>query len=86
MLADAVEAAVRSLSRPVGSRIEGMVRKIIKEKLNDGQLDECDLTLRDLDKIGDTFVHILSCVYHTRLEYPEKEIKAEIEGKGRQKV
>jgi len=83
MLADAVEAGVRSLSRPVGVRIEGLVRKIIKEKLNDGQLDECNLTLKDLDKIGDTFVYILSSVYHTRIEYPEKELKAEIEGRAK---
>lgn len=80
MLADAVEAGVRSISRPVGGRIEGVVRKIIKEKLNDGQMDECDLTLKDLDTIGDTFVYILSSIYHTRIEYPEKELKAQIEG------
>ena len=78
MLADAVEAGVRSLSRPVGGRIEGMVRKLIKDKLNDGQLDESDLTLKDLDKIGDTFVYILSSVYHHRIEYPEREIKKEL--------
>ncbi len=79
MLADAVEAGVRALSRPVGGRIEGLVRKLIKEKLNDGQLDESDITLKDLDKIGDAFVYILSSVYHARVEYPEKEFKAEME-------
>ncbi len=79
MLADAVEAAVRSLSRPVAGRVEGMVRRIIKEKLNDGQLDEAPLTLKDLDKIGDTFVHILSGVFHQRIEYPERELKADLE-------
>lgn len=79
MLADAVEAAVRSLSRPVAGRTEGMVRKIIKEKLSDGQLDEAPLTLQDLDKIGDTFVHILAGVFHQRIEYPERELKADLE-------
>ncbi len=79
MLADAVEAGVRSLSRPVGVRIDGMVRRIIKEKLNDGQLDESDLTLKDLDQIGDTFVYILSSVYHTRIEYPLREISVNME-------
>ncbi len=79
LLADAVEAAVRSLSRPVAGRTEGMVRKIIKEKLNDGQLDEAPLTLQDLDKIGDTFVHILAGVFHQRIEYPEKELRADLE-------
>lgn len=84
LLADAVEAAVRSLSRPVAGRIEGMVRKIIKEKLNDGQFDEAPLTLKDLDKIGDTFVHILSGIFHHRIEYPEKELRADLE-RGRNK-
>ena len=79
LLADAVEAAVRSLSRPVAGRTEGMVRKIIKEKLNDGQLDEAPLTLQDLDKIGDTFVHILAGVFHQRIEYPERELRADLE-------
>jgi putative nucleotidyltransferase with HDIG domain len=79
LLADSVEAAVRSLSRPVAGRIEGMVRRIIKEKLNDGQFDEAPLTLKDLDKIGDTFVHILSGIFHQRIEYPEKELKADLE-------
>lgn len=81
MLADSVEAAVRSLPRPVAGRVEGIVRKIIKDKLNDGQLDEADLTLKDLDKIGDIFVHILSGIFHGRIEYPEKELKEELEGK-----
>jgi putative nucleotidyltransferase with HDIG domain len=79
LLADAVEAAVRSLSRPASGRVEGMVRRIIKEKLNDGQLDEAPLTLKDLDKIGDTFVHILSGVFHQRIEYPERELRADLE-------
>ncbi|MGI6329116.1 MAG: HD family phosphohydrolase [Dethiobacteria bacterium] len=79
LLSDSVEAAVRSLSRPVAGRIEGMVRRIIKEKLNDGQLDEAPLTLKDLDKIGDTFVHILTGIFHRRIEYPEKELRADLE-------
>ncbi len=79
LLADAVEAAVRSLSRPVAGRVEGMVRRIIKEKLNDGQFDDTPLTLRDLDIIGDTFVHILSGLFHNRIEYPEKELRADLE-------
>ncbi len=78
MLADAVEAGVRSLSQPTGDRMEGMVHKIIKEKLNDGQLDESDLTLKDIDRIADAFVYILSGIYHHRIEYPESELRAEI--------
>lgn len=78
LLADAVEAAVRSLSRPIAGRIEGMVRRIIKEKLNDGQFDEAPLTLKDLDRIGDTFVYVLSGLFHQRIEYPEKELRADL--------
>jgi len=78
MLADAVEAGARSLSQPVG-RVENLTRRIIKEKLNNGQMDECDLTLKELDQIGDTFVKIMAGIYHTRVEYPEKDLRAEIE-------
>lgn len=78
LLADAVEAAVRSLSRPIAGRVEGMVRRIIKEKLNDGQFDEAPLTLKDLDRIGDTFVYVLSGLFHQRIEYPEKELRADL--------
>lgn len=78
MLADCVEAAVRSLAQPTPNRIDNMVRKIIKDRLNDGQLDECDITLKELDSIGTAFVHILSGIFHKRIEYPEK--LAETEG------
>ncbi len=79
MLADSVEAAVRAMSKPVAGRVEGLTRKIIKDKLNDGQLDESDLTLKDLDKIADALTKVLSGIFHSRIEYPEKELKAEIE-------
>lgn len=71
MLADACEAAVRSLAKPNVNRIEAMVRKIIRERLHDGQLDECNLTLRDLNTIGDAYIRILSSMFHTRIEYPD---------------
>jgi putative nucleotidyltransferase with HDIG domain len=83
MLADSVEAAVRSLAKPSLGRLEATVRKIIKEKLDDGQFDQCDITYKELDIIANTFVKILSGIYHTRIEYPEKELKAEIEGSGK---
>ncbi len=79
MLADAVEAGVRSLSKPSSNRVESMIRRIIKEKLDDGQLDQSDLTLNELDKIADAFVYIMSGIYHSRIEYPEKKLKAELE-------
>lgn len=71
MLADACEAAVRSLSRPNVNRIEATVRKVIRERLHDGQLDECDLTLRDLNVVGDVFIRVLSSMFHSRIEYPD---------------
>lgn len=71
MLADACEAAVRSLSKPNVNRVEAMVRKIIRERLHDNQLDECNLTLKDLNIIGDVFIRVLSGMFHTRIEYPE---------------
>lgn len=82
MIADSVEAAVRAMSKPTSGRVEGLIRKIIKEKLNDGQLDESDLTLKDLDKMADAMTSILSGIFHSRIEYPEKDLKAEIERKG----
>lgn len=75
MMADSVEAAVRSLQKPTPGRIEGLVRRIIKEKLHDGQLDECDLTFKDLDVIANAFVRVLSGIFHARVEYPETVIK-----------
>lgn len=71
MLADSVEAAVRSLQNRTAGRVEGLVRKIIKDKLNDGQLDECDLTLKDLDIIATAFVRVLTGIFHSRIEYPD---------------
>ncbi len=76
MLADSVEAAVRSLREPSPGRIEGLVRKIIKERLAGGQLDESDLTFRDLDKIANSFVRTLCGIYHKRIEYPQLKTSA----------
>jgi hypothetical protein len=73
MLADAVEATVRSLTRPTPDRVDEVVRRLIREKLEDGQLDECALTFRDLDKIAAAFVRIQTGMLHPRLEYPDLE-------------
>jgi putative nucleotidyltransferase with HDIG domain len=72
LLADSVEAATRSIEDPSPAQVEEVVRKMINNKFIDGQLDECELTLRDLEKISEVFVHILSGIYHSRVEYPEK--------------
>ncbi|MDD5292127.1 MAG: HDIG domain-containing protein [Candidatus Omnitrophica bacterium] len=75
LLADSVEAACRALESPDAQRIEEAVHTVINNKFIDGQLDECDLTLKDLNKIAKTFIHILSAIYHSRIGYPE--IKSE---------
>ncbi|MDH7481360.1 MAG: HD domain-containing protein [Armatimonadota bacterium] len=71
MLADSVEAASRSLSKPTPSRIENLVDKIIDDRLADGQLDESDLTFKDISRIRDSFVRTLTSMMHARIEYPE---------------
>lgn len=71
MLADAVEAAVRSLVKPSPGRIETIIRRIVKDRLYDHQLDKCDLTVRDLDTISDTFMKVLSGMFHPRVGYPQ---------------
>ena len=75
MLADAVEAAGRTLSEPTPARIQGMVQKIINNIFIDGQLDECELTLKDLHEIAKSFNRILSGIFHHRVEYPEPAYK-----------
>ncbi|PIP68327.1 MAG: hypothetical protein COW92_01800 [Candidatus Omnitrophica bacterium CG22_combo_CG10-13_8_21_14_all_43_16] len=71
LLADSVEAASRTLDDPTPSSMQGLVKKVINNKFIDGQLDECELTLRDLEKIAEVFTHILTGIYHSRVEYPE---------------
>ncbi|AMV72689.1 HDIG domain-containing protein [Desulfuromonas carbonis] len=75
MLADAVEAASRTLTDPTPARIRGMVQKIINNIFIDGQLDECELTLKDLDNIAKSFNRILSGIFHHRVDYPEPAYK-----------
>ncbi|MEW6713293.1 MAG: HDIG domain-containing metalloprotein, partial [Candidatus Riflebacteria bacterium] len=73
MLADSVEAAARTLPQHTHSKIEGLVQKIIEHKLNDeNQLDESDLTLKDIEKIEQIFVRTISSMYHSRVDYPGK--------------
>ncbi|MFO7820033.1 MAG: HDIG domain-containing protein [Halanaerobacter sp.] len=82
MLADMVEAAVRSNSTAQSNpgRLEKLVRDLIKQKLDSGQLDESDLTLKDLDKIAKSFVNILKGIFHNRIEYPDNIAKQFDEG------
>ncbi len=73
MMADVVEAASRTLTEPSPSRIKGLVFNAINNLIRDGQLDESDLTFKDLKIIGNTFVRVLTGIYHKRIEYPETE-------------
>lgn len=70
MLADVVEAACRSLTDPTPARIQGMVNRLINNIFIDGQLDECELTLKDLHQIAKHFNQILATVHHKRIDYP----------------
>ncbi|MEA1996150.1 MAG: HDIG domain-containing protein, partial [Gemmatimonadota bacterium] len=69
MLADVVESASRTLTEPTVSRIKGLIKGVIQKKLNEGQLDETGLTLKDLTRIGDEFLTILIGVHHQRIDY-----------------
>ena len=73
MLADGVEAAARADRPGSVEEIDQLVRKIIQKRVMEGQLDECDLTLRDLDRIRAAFVSILQGIYHPRIKYPEEK-------------
>jgi hypothetical protein len=75
MLADCVEAASRTLVNPTPDRIQGMVQKIINNIFIDGQLDECELTLKNLHEIAKSFNRILAGIYHHRIDYPEPAYK-----------
>src|SRR3954463_3513266 len=74
MLADGVEASVRSLSARDEPAIRAMVARIIEERVADGQFDECDLTLRDIEKIKEAFVQQLLGMYHQRIAYPQNKV------------
>ena len=74
MLADSVEASVRSLESRDEPAIRAMVSRIIDERVADGQFDESDLTFRDLERIKDAFVAQLLGMYHTRIAYPQNTV------------
>ncbi len=75
MLADSVEAAARSVSDPSPARLQGLVQNMINRVFADGQMDECDLTLKDLHEIARAFNRVLVGIYHRRPDYPEAAVK-----------
>lgn len=80
MLADVVEAASRTLENPTPARIQGLVQHLINKVFSDGQLDNCELTLKDLHRIAKRFNKILYGIHHHRIEYAESNTKESREG------
>ncbi|MFH1768152.1 MAG: HDIG domain-containing metalloprotein [Candidatus Omnitrophota bacterium] len=70
-LADTIEALSRTLEEPTPARIKEMVQEVVRKKFIEGELDESDLTLKDLEKITESFVRILNAIFHTRVNYPQ---------------
>ena len=83
MLSDTVEAAVRSIPDPTREKISAMIKKLVRGKMEDGQLDECTLCFRDIDKINAAFENVLKGVFHERIEYPKVDLKRGNRGQGR---
>jgi putative nucleotidyltransferase with HDIG domain len=81
MLADCVEAASRTLVNPTSDRIQGLVQKLINNVFIDGQLDECELTLKNLHEIARSFTVILNGIFHHRIDYPEPAYKGGLKAK-----
>ncbi|RNA68868.1 HD family phosphohydrolase [Alteribacter keqinensis] len=71
-IADSVEAAVRSMSKPTPEKIESLVNKIIADRLEDGQFNECDLTLKELNTVATSICETLQGTFHSRIEYPDE--------------
>jgi putative nucleotidyltransferase with HDIG domain len=70
LLADAVEAAARTLEQPTPGKIRSMIGKIFADVMEDGQLDDCDLTFSEVDKVASAFMWVLTNMYHHRIDYP----------------
>ena len=73
MLADTVEAACHTLKNPSIPRLEAFITTLINSKIENHQLDNCDITYRDITKIKEAFVQILAGFYHSRIEYPDQQ-------------
>jgi cyclic-di-AMP phosphodiesterase PgpH len=72
-LADTIEALSRTLDEPTPSRIEEMVREVVKKRFMEGELDDCPITLKDLERIIQSFIRVLNAMFHTRINYPKDE-------------
>ena len=74
MLADTVEAAARAMQEPTTEKMNALIHKLVRAKMDDGQLDECPLTMRDLEKICQAFMTVLNGAFHERVEYPNVSV------------
>jgi len=77
MLADGIEAASRTLVEPTPAKIRALIRSIVEDCLRDGQLDQTDLTLSDISRLGDSFLRVLATIFHQRIDYPGFNFNAE---------
>ena len=76
MMADTTEAVSRTLEDPRPNRLRSAIHQVITDKFTAGQLSDCPLTLKDLSRIEDAFVHLLLGAFHSRIKYPEQEEEA----------
>jgi len=76
MLADSIEAASRTLTDPSPAQVQGMIDRLVDSVLADNQLDECDITLREIGLVKESFFKILTGLYHRRLDYPGYDFKS----------
>jgi membrane-associated HD superfamily phosphohydrolase len=77
MLADSTEAAARASRDHSREAIDRLVENIVRQRLEEGQFDDCDLTLRDLTRIKESFVTLLTGIYHPRIPYPPSKPRAD---------
>ena len=77
-ISDSVEAAVRSMQKPTPNKIKLLVHKIINDRLEDGQFDECDLTMHDLKLVKESINETLNGIFHSRIEYPEEMLPKKV--------
>ena len=75
MMSDSVEAASRTLTNPTPAQIRGMIDRLVDAIVADNQLDECDITLREVRLVKESFFKILSGIYHRRIDYPGYDFK-----------
>lgn len=81
MLSDQVEAAARTLQDPTPGQIRSLIKRLIQSTIQDGQFDECDITMSELDKIAQAFERTITTMYHHRIEYPGFDFKREVDEK-----